>query len=124
VARTARERTGGQGFLLINKLGDGLVSAHSGMTAEGDNRVLMQKIVKDLLSDTQKGVHVPPKMTMCPERQMPTLDSVSDLEALKNLIFYREVWESQRMQDVLADLIMTQGKPFFEVWLKEVSNNI
>jgi len=25
--------------------------SHSGMTAEGDNRVLMQKVVKDILTD-------------------------------------------------------------------------
>jgi hypothetical protein len=30
------------------------------MTAEGDNRVLMQKIVKDILSDMQKELHKQP----------------------------------------------------------------
>ena len=37
----ARERCGGQGYLAINKLHDGIVGSHSGSTAEGDNRVLM-----------------------------------------------------------------------------------
>jgi len=31
--------------------------SHSGMTAEGDNSVLMQKVVKDILSDHRKKIH-------------------------------------------------------------------
>jgi len=38
------------------------------MTAEGDNRVLMQKAVKDIMADMQKGMHAMPEMTMCPKR--------------------------------------------------------
>lgn len=42
------------------------------MTAEGDNRVLMQKIVKDILADLQKEKHNLPAMTKCPKRQIPS----------------------------------------------------
>jgi len=35
-------------------LGTIIEAGHSGMTAEGDNRVLMQKVVKDIISDMQK----------------------------------------------------------------------
>ena len=45
-----RERTGGQGFLAANFFGEYMASAHAAITAEGDNRVLMVKVVKDLLS--------------------------------------------------------------------------
>lgn len=45
-----RERTGGQGYLGANIFGEAMASAHAGITAEGDNRVLMIKVVKDLLS--------------------------------------------------------------------------
>lgn len=38
------------------------------MTAEGDNRVLMQKVVKDIISDMQKETHRMPEMTQCPKR--------------------------------------------------------
>jgi len=44
-----RERSGGQGFLAANLYAEGLASCHAAMTAEGDNRVLMIKVVKDLL---------------------------------------------------------------------------
>ena len=38
------ERCGGQGYLLVNRVGEALAFAHAGMTAEGDNRVLTQKV--------------------------------------------------------------------------------
>ena len=49
VATTSRERCGGQGYLSINRFGDMFGSAHAGMTAEGDNSVLMQKVAKEHL---------------------------------------------------------------------------
>jgi acyl-CoA oxidase len=48
-ATTARERCGGQGYLSVNRFGALIGFAHAGMTAEGDNRVLMQKVAKELL---------------------------------------------------------------------------
>lgn len=49
VANVARERCGGQGYLACNRFGEGIMGAHAGMTVEGDNRVLMQKVTKELL---------------------------------------------------------------------------
>ena len=45
-----RERTGGQGYLGANMFGEAIASTHAGITAEGDNKVLMVKVVKDLLA--------------------------------------------------------------------------
>lgn len=45
VGTTTRERCGGQGYLSCNRFGQIIAFAHAGMTAEGDNRVLMQKVV-------------------------------------------------------------------------------
>ena len=50
VAAACVERTGGQGYLSANRLGELIVFSHSGITAEGDNRVLMQKVTKELMS--------------------------------------------------------------------------
>jgi acyl-CoA oxidase len=52
-ATTSRERCGGQGFLSCNRFGSLLGFAHAGITAEGDNRVLMQKVAKELLGMAQ-----------------------------------------------------------------------
>lgn len=45
-----RERCGGQGYLSCNRFGHIIGFAHAAVTAEGDNRVLMQKTAKELLS--------------------------------------------------------------------------
>ena len=39
--RVCRERCGGGSFLEFNKISEAVVGAHSGMTAEGDNSVLL-----------------------------------------------------------------------------------
>ncbi len=51
VVSICRERCGGQGFLAANVFAELLGGAHAGMTAEGDNAVLMQKVAKELISD-------------------------------------------------------------------------
>jgi acyl-CoA oxidase len=60
VSTVCRERCGGGGYTAHARIGEGIVGAHSAMTAEGDNRVLMQKIVKDILADIQKDIHKTP----------------------------------------------------------------
>ena len=50
VATVCRERSGGQGYLSVNRFGEAIAAAHAGITAEGDNRVLTQKVSKELLS--------------------------------------------------------------------------
>jgi acyl-CoA oxidase len=49
-ATTCRERCGGQGYLSVNRFGSHIGFAHAGMTAEGDNSVLMQKVAKEYLA--------------------------------------------------------------------------
>ncbi len=46
-----RERSGGQGYMACNRFGEGIGGAHAGITAEGDNGVLMQKVAKELLDE-------------------------------------------------------------------------
>lgn len=40
-SRICRERCGGGSYLMCNIIPDGIFGSHSGMTAEGDNKVLM-----------------------------------------------------------------------------------
>ena len=54
VVTVCRERCGGQGYLGCNRFGDYMSLAHASMTAEGDNRVLMTKIVKDMITNITK----------------------------------------------------------------------
>jgi len=61
--RVCRERIGGGSYLDSSTIGYSLWCAHSGMTAEGDNSVLMQKVVKDILAHSSKGKHTMPTVT-------------------------------------------------------------
>mmetsp|Transcript_46469 Transcript_46469/g.61565 ORF Transcript_46469/g.61565 Transcript_46469/m.61565 type:complete len:428 (+) Transcript_46469:656-1939(+) len=124
MATICRERTGGGSFLLSSAIPEGVVSAHSGMTAEGDNRVLMQKVVKDIMSDMQKGIHDLPEMTQCPKREIPAKESVSDFETLKNLVFYKEVAEIKSFTKLVQKKVMEDGQPFYDVWMYQVSDEI
>ena len=89
-ATISRERCGGGSYLSHSVIPEAIPSAPSSMTAEGDNRVLMQKVVKDIFTDVRKKIHIMPKLTMCPVRQIPGLKSIASLETLTNLIYYRE----------------------------------
>ena len=60
VAVTCRERCGGMGYLAVSKFSDYIAGAHAGITAEGDNRVLMAKITKDYMTNVRfHGFKVP-----------------------------------------------------------------
>lgn len=48
-ASICRERCGGQGYLSCNAIASAIGFSHAGITAEGDNAVLMQKVSKDLV---------------------------------------------------------------------------
>ena len=124
VSTVTRERCGGGGYTAHARIAEGIAGAHSGMTAEGDNRVLMQKIVKDILADMQKDLHKAPKLTMCPKRQIPALESVTELTTLVNLVYFREIAETKAMTEALQQKIMTEGKKFYDVWMFEVSDQI
>ena len=65
-----------------------------------------------------------PKLTKCPRRQIPQQDSVTDLETLTNLVYYREVAELKQMTEILQKKVMTEAKKFFDVWMYEISDNI
>lgn len=44
-----RERMGGQGMISANRIGEILTASHAGVTGEGDNKVVSNKIAKDLI---------------------------------------------------------------------------
>jgi len=53
-AAVGRERCGGMGYLSVSRFHDYMACAHTCLTAEGDNRVLMIKIVKDMITGISK----------------------------------------------------------------------
>jgi acyl-CoA oxidase len=83
--------------LSCNKFGDYLATAHAGMTAEGDNRVLMVKICKDMITNITKKGHKLPQMTQCPFRQIGKSSDVTSLRTLLDLFKFRETVLYQRL---------------------------
>jgi acyl-CoA oxidase len=91
VITTCRERTGGQGYLACNRFGDYLALAHAAMTAEGDNRVLMTKIVKDMMTNISNKKSTLPKLQYCSKNQLPTFNDITTLDILLDLLKFKEV---------------------------------
>lgn len=119
-----RERCGGGSYLSGSIIPEGIMGSHSGMTAEGDNRVLMQKVVKDIMTDMVKEIHDVPTMTQCPKRQIPAMKSIANQETLTNLIYYKEILEMKKMKDLVSHKMFEEGKTYFDIWQYEVSDEI
>ena len=122
-ARICRERTGGAGYLWVNQVGDAIQGAHSAVTAEGDNKVLMQKVTKDILTDLRKKRHNAVKFSKERIAQLKSLDSLS-LEDMRDLIYLREVVEIKNIAKRLQHLVLEKEKKFFDVWMAEVNDEI
>jgi len=118
VAGVMVERMGGQGYLTINRVGEGIGSGHSGITAEGDNSVLMQKVVKELMTDFQSGKLKVPELTECPKREIPKLEEVTRVETILNLLKWREISQMNELAKITAEKV-GQGKSIYEIWTRE-----
>lgn len=135
-----RERCGGQGYLSVNRFGDLLSFAHAGCTAEGDNRVLMQKVSKELLDLVTKGaVKLPGAKYLSSSggkndqplssRLASPPSSVDSLEFLQSLLEVREATLcaelGTKMQKRMAAAKQSSEGPqavkdaIFEVWMLE-----
>lgn len=86
IATIGRERCGGQGYLSVNRLGSFIGFSHAGMTAEGDNAVLMQKVSKELLAGLDSGAR---PIKLIAKKTLLTANLAS-LKDLMNLFKYRE----------------------------------
>jgi len=108
VSSVTRERTGGQGYLSVNRLGVFINLSHACITAEGDNSVLMQKVAKERLA-----IFKPSAITA------PTNQSFQSPEFLNFLLKKRE----DMLFTELGKNMMKAGKEkLFETWMLENSD--
>ncbi|KAF9923272.1 hypothetical protein FBU30_006650 [Linnemannia zychae] len=124
VATTCRERCGGQGYLSVNRFGDMIGHAHAGMTAEGDNSVLMQKVAKEQLAllkrqHQDKGRNLEQSFA----QMKSTAIDIDSLTGLLDLLRLREAGIFYELDSVLQSKIAT-GKSIFQVWMSEESDTI
>ncbi|KAF9989117.1 hypothetical protein BGZ75_007489 [Mortierella antarctica] len=123
VATTCRERCGGQGYLSVNRFGEMISFAHAGMTAEGDNSVLMQKVAKEQLALLQRSQHKNANGGLEAKRKNVQSLDVLSLEALLTLFQLRETGLFHELGMSMQSK-MSKGKALFDVWMGEESDTI
>jgi len=119
VGTVCRERTGGQGYLSINRLGTVITSSHASITAEGDNCVLMQKVAKERLTQYSKS----DIMKIFASSQLPTgmlsMPNFNSIDYLHGLMKKRE--DLLYMQ--LGRKMFKAGRSkLFETWMYDSSD--
>lgn len=136
VSNICRERSGGMGYLSINRIENGIAVAHSAITAEGDSAVLMQKVCKEYVDDFSKGKLLKgvlpfesdfnnlSKLIETKKNNLPheNYDKFFSLENLHDLLKLREV--------ILLNAMCTENKKLktreeiYDFWMNLASNNI
>ncbi|CAE6372413.1 unnamed protein product [Rhizoctonia solani] len=119
-ASIARERCGGQGYLSVNRMAQNVGFSHAGMTAEGDNAVLTQKVAKELLAAIDNRSY---KLTVHDPSHAKNWNLAADLEACVKLMQLRETLLVQKLQKDLAGL-MKSGKSLYQAWMFHLSDGI
>ncbi len=114
-----RERTGGQGYLSINRIEEVIPFAHASITAEGDSAVLIQKVSKEYVDDYLKKKLGKPVINFTKDN-VRKMSSVMDLDVLFNLIKFRE----GELLDLLAGKTSKNSKAIFDLWYLNESNLI
>lgn len=119
VVSICRERSGGQGYLSANRFGESLGMAHAAVTAEGDNKVLMQKVTKEVGSLLTSG-----RYSLYDGKNADKFSaedsSLMDLSYLQHLMATREAKLFGTLSDRMKSK-MKDGKSLFEVWMMEES---
>lgn len=116
VGNTCRERCGGQGYLSVNLIEAMIYSAHSGITAEGDSVVLMQKVSKEYVEDFVKGVVEIPFDTEEKEFNVTSISIQKDFINCSVLLDLIKVRESILLKR-LAEKTITNPKEIYETWM-------
>mmetsp|Transcript_18698 Transcript_18698/g.47219 ORF Transcript_18698/g.47219 Transcript_18698/m.47219 type:complete len:644 (-) Transcript_18698:24-1955(-) len=116
-ATVCRERCGGQGYLSCNRFGTLIGFAHAGMTAEGDNRVLMQKVAKELLGLAERRTDLQLNMQ---ESCKPSLHNVN--ADLLGLIRLAKAREGRLLAALYQKMRLAGPKGVFDTWMKQESD--
>ncbi|CAO3658103.1 unnamed protein product [Umbelopsis vinacea] len=120
-ATTCRERCGGQGYLSVNRLGSFIGFSHAGMTAEGDNCVLMAKVSKELLGALQSKKATLPKV---PDSNNSTSWKLDNQESQLKLFRLREQVLVKELSTSMQTKMASEGQSLFDVWMKQESDAI
>jgi len=116
VGSICRERCGGQGYLSCNRLGTIIETSHAGITAEGDNSVLTQKVSKELLTAYESG-----------ELKTPEVHSLnwkdSSLDDFLQIFQYAVKKQLELLRNEIAKR-MSEGRDLWTIWHRELSDEV
>ena len=114
-----RERCGGQGFLSVNRVDGAIGFGHGGVTGEGDNVILYQKVSKELLTDLKSKIYQLPQMKNS-VNQLKSSKTLVDLGVLRDLLVFRELFFIKQLKNTLETRI-SKGISIFQILMKESS---
>ena len=129
-ASTCRERCGGQGFLAANRFGEGIAGMHAGITAEGDNRVIQQKVAKELLESVDfeaVGKHL--QLRSLPIGEQQAANHVAGGADVSSSEWQRALFkarESFLINELSGKMFMARQNeaPIFDTWMYGESDNV
>jgi len=129
LASVCRERTGGAGYLAANRFGDGIAGMHAGITAEGDNRVIQQKVAKELLETTDKKAvmkHMQKRGEDIADQHKANNVAGDDPENADWLLTLFKRREEFVQCELASRMFMSKQNetPLFEAWMTQESDNI
>lgn len=119
VGTICRERTGGQGFLSVNRLGTVITSSHASMTAEGDNCVLMQKVAKERLTSYTKSDLMTIWLSSKFSTSILSRPNLNSIDYLHGLLKKRE---DLLYLELGTRMAKAGRKKLFETWMYESSD--
>lgn len=121
-ASICRERCGGQGYLSVNRFGQIIGFAHAAMTAEGDNRVLMQKVAKEYTSAAGNSPKVAERLAAAARGLSLPAGSSKDLTTLQRIFVARE---GRRLSVLMQAMARAKGgEAVFEAWMLQQSDAV
>mmetsp|Transcript_7016 Transcript_7016/g.12904 ORF Transcript_7016/g.12904 Transcript_7016/m.12904 type:complete len:606 (-) Transcript_7016:781-2598(-) len=122
-ACAVREKTGCYGLLEVNLLKEAIAGTHSGITAEGDNSVLMMKVTSEIIKSHSTGTHKLPTIKLDIKTQLPGVASFNSLDLLIELLKAREIVALEQLLESIQTGIGA-GKDLFTILMHEESDRI
>lgn len=117
-----REKTGCYGLLEANLIKEAIAGSHSGITAEGDNSVLMMKVTSEIVKSHTLGTHKLPE-TALTFAQIAGVARFDTYDLLVELLKAREIASlNQLLEAIQAGL--GDGKTLFQILMHEQSDRI
>ena len=128
VATSCRQLCGGQGYLEVNRFGEAIAGAHAGITAEGDNVVMQQKVAKEILDEFAKLTKTTSSIKLGFEMMRDTMSFSSyhfaDLTTPVNINKLLKNREDVLKYTLAFKLRGIKGEKLYDEWMHNQSNLI